>query len=163
VPEAEAIAGSWREQYATDAAHGMWLHVTLIYPFRDSSQIDAKTWHEITRALQPFRRFGFRLVGTAYFPGPPPVLYLVPEPSAPFVEMTQGLAAAFPDTPPYGGAHEEIIPHVSVADSDDLELLAEIEADVNHGLPLAATAREVELLVHEPAGWRRKTALGLEP
>jgi hypothetical protein len=50
-----------------------------------------------------------------------------------------------------------------VADSDDLELLAEIEADLNHGLPLAATAREVELLVHEPAGWRRKTALGLEP
>lgn len=156
MPEAEAVASSWRRQFATDATEGMWAHLTLIYPFRDSSQVDAGTWREIVHVLRPFRSFAFRLTRTAYFHGEPPVLYLVPEPSSPFVRMTETLAAAFPDTPPYGGAFDEVVPHVSVADRDDLELLAEIEMDLKRRLPIAATAREVQLVFHQPEGWRRQ-------
>jgi hypothetical protein len=161
VPEAEAIAGSWRRQFATDAAQGMWAHLTLIYPFRDSSQVDPGTWREIVRVLRSFRSFAFRLTRTAYFHGEPPVLYLVPEPSSPFVAMTEDLAAVFPDTPPYGGAFDEVVPHVSVADRDDVELLAEIEGDLERRLPIAAAAREVQLVVHQPEGWRLQRSVRL--
>jgi 2'-5' RNA ligase len=161
VPEAEAVAGPWRRQFATDAAHGMWAHVTLIYPFRDSSKVDAPTWQEIVGALRPFRRFAFRLTRTGYFHGEPHVLYLVPQPSSRFVEMTETLAAAFPDTPPYEGALDEVVPHVSVADRNDVELLAEIEADLKRHLPIGAIAREVQLVFHKPEGWRLQQSFRL--
>ena len=45
----------------------------------------------------------------------PDVVYLAPEPDAPFRRLTAALASAFPDYPPYEGAHEEVIPHLTVA------------------------------------------------
>jgi hypothetical protein len=75
--------------------------------------------------------------------------------------MTNALVVAFPDTPPYGGMFDDIIPHLSVADQDDFDLLAEIETDVKQHLPIVATARQVELVVHHPGGWQRHRSIDL--
>jgi 2'-5' RNA ligase len=161
VPEAEEAVGHWRRRHASDAADGMWAHVTLLYPFRDSSAVDETACRGIEAALSPFGSFEFELVATAYFRSEPTVLYLVPAPAAPFVAMTRALAAAFPDTPPYGGAYAEVVPHLSVGDEADASLLAEAEADVSRRLPIGARAGEAELVEHAPSGWRRRHVVTL--
>jgi 2'-5' RNA ligase len=161
VPEAELSVGPWRLQYASDAANGMWAHVTLIYPFRDSARIDATTMRGIERVVASFVSFPFTLSTVEYFRSPPVVLYLAPEPAAPFQELTRAFARVFPDAPPYGGVFDEIVPHVTVADENDLEILATIEAEVASRLPIKAIAREVELVEHAPQGWSRRQSFNL--
>ena len=88
-------------------------------------------------------------------------LDLVPEPAGPFVELTRALVAAFSAYPPYGGRHEEIVPHLTVATAD-AETLAEVAATVGASLPLAAPVVEAWLMqVDEGGRWhlRRRFAL----
>lgn len=161
VPETEPAVGDWRLRHAGDAADGMWAHVTLLYPFRDSSAVDENVLGAVARALAPFASFHFALTATAYFGGERAVLYLVPEPAAPFVAMTRALVAAFPETPPYGGILEDVVPHLSVGDEEDAALLAEAEADLRTRLPIEARVAEVELVEHAPEGWRRRRTFTL--
>jgi hypothetical protein len=56
---------------------------------------------------------------------------------------------------------DEIIPHVTIADEEDREILAAIEAEVGLRLPIKATAREVELVEHAAQGWSRRQSFRL--
>jgi hypothetical protein len=141
----------------------MWAHVTLIYPFRDSSLLSTETARGVADVLGGFGSFSFTLTAATYFRCPRVVLYLRPEPAAPFEDLTRALASAFPETPPYGGAFEDIVPHLSVADERDPDLLATIEADVSPRLPIEATARKVELVEHAAEGWRLRQTFMLAP
>jgi 2'-5' RNA ligase len=153
--------GAWRLQYASDAADGMWAHITLIYPFRDSARIDAETMRGIASVVTSFVSFTFMLTTVEYFRSPLVVLYLALEPAAPFQELTRALARMFPDASPYGGVFDEIVPHVTIADENDPEILATIEAEVGSRLPIKAIAREVELVEHAPQGWSRRQSFRL--
>jgi 2'-5' RNA ligase superfamily len=139
----------------------MWAHVTLIYPFRDSSLLNNATARGVADVLSGFTSFPFRLTAAKYFRSPQVVLYLGSEPAAPFANLIQALATAFTDTPPYGGVFEDIVPHLSVADEQDTGLLTTIEADVTPRLPIEATAREVELVEHAAEGWRLRQTFTL--
>ena len=61
--------------------------------------------------------------------GAPAVLYIAPEPDGPFRELTDALAQAFPEHPPYDGAFAEVVPHLTVAWHHDAPV-DEIRADV---------------------------------
>jgi hypothetical protein len=161
VPDAEPLIGPWRLQYASDARDGMRAHITLIYPFRDSARIDAGTIEAIGSVLSSFASFTFTLTAVEYFRRPAVVLYLAPEPAAPFQELTRAFARTFPDAPPYEGVFDEIIPHVKIADEQDPEILATIEAEVGSSLPIEATAREVELVELGPQGWALRRSFRL--
>jgi len=69
------------------------------------------------------------------------LVYLAPNPAEPFQHLTEMLAAAFPDWPPYGGAFDGVVPHLSIGEELSEPELAAL-ADL---LPLAATADEVTL------------------
>jgi hypothetical protein len=139
----------------------MWAHVTLIYRFRDSSQIGAETVSVIASVVASFASFAFSLTKAEYFRSPAVVLYLAPEPGEPFRALTPAFASSFPDAPPYRGVFEEIVPHVSIGDKEDPEILGTIEADVEARLPIQAIAREVELVEHAPEGWRPRRSFTL--
>ena len=66
------------------------------------------------------------------------VLWLAPEPADPFVALTAAVAAAFPAYPPYGGAHDEVIPHLTVGHDAPEARLRDAEADVLPRLPVSA-------------------------
>jgi hypothetical protein len=87
--------GSWRRRYATDAADGMWAHVTLIYPFRESARLDAESSRSIASVLGRFASFTFTSTTAEYFKSPRLVLYLAAEPAAPFEAITRALTRAF--------------------------------------------------------------------
>ena len=94
------------------ATAGVPAHVTLLFPFLPSEDLTPVVRNRLARIAATGRPFDVRFERTGRFPG---VLWLAPEPPAPFVELTERIAAAFPDHPPYEGAHADIIPHLSVA------------------------------------------------
>src|SRR5205085_5679952 len=84
----------------------------------------------------------------------PDVLYLAPKPAAPFKALIAALAAEFPDYPPYGGVHPEVIPHLTVADRGPLEAIAaEFAAAAAGRLPIAARAEQVALMDNRTGPW----------
>jgi hypothetical protein len=141
VPEAEALVGDLRLAHDPSAEAGIPAHVTLLYPFVEPSAIGEEMFEDLRTMFAATAPFHFRLVEPRWFEGE--VLYLAPEPAVPFVWMTERLASRFPEHAPYGGAFDEIVPHLTVA----MRGSAEMETELRAGLPLAAVASEVLLLV----------------
>ncbi|MDF2749992.1 MAG: LigT-like protein [Gaiellaceae bacterium] len=161
VPEAAQHVDPHRRRYTRAHVAGLPPHVTLLYPFVDSAELTAGVLRDTGRVVADVSRFEVRFRSAARLEGSPPTLYLVPEPAGPFVELTRALVAAFPAYPPYGGRHEEIVPHLTVATAD-AETLAEVAATVGASLPLAAPVVEAWLMqVDEGGRWhlRRRFAL----
>lgn len=129
-------------------SHGMPPHVTLLYPSPDDPAAIAET-------LSGFPPFGVTFARVNRFPG---TLWLEPDPSEPFVEMTEALCARFPDHRPYGGTFTEIVPHLTVAQAEFETAVDEAQA----WLPLRTRAcRSVLLEATEPDRWRETATFEL--
>jgi hypothetical protein len=160
-PEAEALVGDLRRRYDPSAAFGAPPHVTVLVPFAPPDEIDEAVLADlrdlfagvpaIETVFREARRF-------------PRTLYLAPEPEERFRDLTERVVARWPAHPPYGGVFDDVIPHLTVADGVDEDVLEACRARVEPGLPLRAIAREVRLLVgaNEPPGWtvRGRFAMG---
>jgi len=157
LPELEPLIGGWRRRYTGDGARGMPPHVTLIIPFADSSEVDARL-AAVGTLLGAFAPFEIELLETARFSD---VLYLRPQPAEPFVRMTEALVEAFPEFPPYGGEFDEVVPHVTVVQSDD-EVLTAAEKELVTQLPAKTRVERAWLVENTPQGWRRPSAFPLE-
>ena len=92
---------------------------------------------DLERYFSDVTTFGFSLAGVSEFPGGP--TYLAPEPAAVFRRLTVGLLRVFPEFPPYGGAFDDVVPHLSVPllDGEDTETL---RAELHRRLPIEAVA-----------------------
>lgn len=147
VPEAEAAAGRCRSLYDPSAAVGVPAHVTILYPFKSPGAITEQDLDALRAIFGRSPQFDFALAELRRFPD---VLYLAPEPSAPFVALTEAVVARYPETPPYGGVYAEIIPHLTLAQPADATDLEQIEAEFRgtcaRHLPVRATAAEVVLM-----------------
>jgi 2'-5' RNA ligase len=152
-PEAEAVVGPWRRRYTPSGAAGMPAHITLLAPFPDSDALGADETHRVEEVLGQFAPTELSLATAAYFEGPPTVLYLQPEPAAPFREMSEALMRSFPQHPPYGDSAGRIVPHLTVATRLERGELAAIEAEVAAALPIAAKAVEAWLMEYADQAW----------
>jgi 2'-5' RNA ligase len=156
VADAEPVVGDWRANHDPSAAAGMPAHVTVLYPFIPPESIDAASEQELEALAGAFPRFRFELADVGRFPG---VLYLDPKPREPFVRLTQLVVARWPDYPPYGGEFDEVVPHLTVAQGSDPPGLGNA---LSEKLPLAAEAREVQLMTQDRAGrWSVKASFPL--
>jgi 2'-5' RNA ligase len=149
VPDAEPVVGKWRESYDS-ALHGVPAHVTLLFPFVPREQVDDALLAELSELFASQPAFSFSLSRVERFPD---VTWLAPEPAEPFRRLTELILARYPAYPPYEGIHDEIIPHLTVADAAIGE---EIDSALAPHLPIGAKANEVTLLVEDGSGrWRR--------
>ncbi len=139
VAEAEPLVGHWRERFDGSAADGVPAHVTLIYPFIAVEWLNRTVIDAIREEFAPVAPFDFALVAPARFPG---VLYLQPEPEAPFRALVGALVSRYPDHPPYGGEFDDAIRHLTVAQSEDEDVLSWISSELESGLPIRAHASE---------------------
>ncbi|HZC28969.1 MAG TPA: 2'-5' RNA ligase family protein [Gaiellaceae bacterium] len=137
VPAAEPIIGPLRERHDPSAAAGMPAHVTVLYPFAPTRALDGRVEAELESLVSGFPPFEYRLERFGRFPG---VLYLQPEPARPFVALTQTIHERWPEYPPYEGAYDEIIPHLTVAAGPEPE---RAEAEIAAQLPLTTRAEEL--------------------
>jgi hypothetical protein len=149
VPAAEPLVADVRTAYDPSAALGVPAHITLLYPFVEPRAITEDTVATLHAAFVRHEPFGFSLREARWFGRE--TLYLAPEPAAPFLGLIEELAAGFPDHPLYGGAFEEVIPHLTVADPGRLGLappgLRDVVEGLERRLPVEAVADEVHLMV----------------
>jgi 2'-5' RNA ligase len=146
VPEAEFLHHRAPDDGARLGVTGLPMHVTVLYPFLETSEIDIKVQRQLQALAAARSPFEFSLSGIGRFPG---VLYLATTPEEEFVELTLAVQARWPSHPLYGGAYEEITPHLTLALDDEPPGLA---AAVEPALPIRAVARELLLMVNEPDG-----------
>jgi len=155
VAEAEPRVRSLRDRFHPVARLGVPAHVTVLFPFMAPERIDEQTLRTIRAALAGTVGFAFSLSRIGRFPL---TAYLAPEPVAPFVALTEGLARAFPEFPPFGGEFETIVPHLTVAhgSAPDAEVAhAELARVIATGGPIHARCDAVELLENSSGVWRR--------
>jgi 2'-5' RNA ligase len=159
-----AVVAAHRRALTTDGADGMPPHVTLLYPFADDADLTEGEIERLRRALGPFAPFDVALTRFARFHAHPSVLYLEPEPVEVFLGMITALSGAFPAFPPFGGIHETVIPHLTLAYSDDDAALDVVEVEVGRHLPIHARVAEVAVMEYGGDAWRprERIALGAE-
>ena len=160
----DPIIGLWRARYTADGRDGMPAHITLLYPWIEQENLVASDISKVRDVLATFGAFDFALTSIASFPPPPMVLYLRSEPQDTFIKMTEALAAAFLERPPYGGEFEEIVPHATIVETDpNPSLESEVRRSVQRHLPIREHANEVWIMAYRQNRWWRESALGLAP
>lgn len=158
IPEAEPAVRGWRERLDPSARAGVPAHVTALFPFLEESRLDPSVHAALEDVLGSHPAFDLRFEKSGRLPD---VLYLVPEPATPLIRLTEAIAARWPEAPPYGGRFAEIVPHLTIAQGQDEEVLEEIEADLAGRLPFTSRISSVELMVHDGTNWQARASFAL--
>lgn len=156
VPAAEALVSTWRARFDASAAEGMPAHITALYPFLPQHRLSDAVLGRLREicaavpaldiAFQHVRRF-------------PDVVYLAPEPDRELRALTIAIARQWPEAPPYAGAFDEVVPHLTVAHHAGPAEAAHVEAQLRAGLPCRARLTEACLYVFDGARWRARERL----
>lgn len=163
VPAAEPVVGGHRQQLDGAAVWGVPAHVTVLGPFCAKGVNDdvITTLAAVVRSLSAF---DCSFVRTHWFGED--VLWLDPEPAQPFRQLIAAVWQAFPEYPPYGGAFDDVVPHLTIAEQRlaDLSTLRAVERSVQSGLPIAARVESVLLIAgtQAPNSWRVLNELCLD-
>lgn len=161
VPQAEAHVASLRNRFDASVHVGVPAHITVLVPFMAPDQITPAVLVQIQAALNQVASFAFSLSQVRRFPA---TAYLAPEPAQPFIALTQALVHAFPEFPPFGGEHESIVPHLTVANgnSSEAELAAtELQALVQSIGPISSFCSSVALLENSSGVWKEMHVFAL--
>jgi hypothetical protein len=101
--------------------------------------------------------FQFALTEVRRFPN---ALYLAPEPEERFRALIDAVAARFPESPPYEGQYEDVIPHLTVIyleDGQEIDTTAEaLAADADEVLPIVGEVAGVMLLEKIGGEWKKR-------
>ncbi len=155
VPEADPVVGEHRQHLDVAAAWGVPAHVTVLYPFVAPMAVDEAVVGALTAAVASVSAFDCSFRRTRWFEDD--VLWLDPEPDEPFRRLTGAVWGAFPQHPPYGGAHDDVIAHLTVAQRRpaDLPALRAAEHAVRSRLPLTTTIDRLLLIAgtQAPRSW----------
>jgi len=159
-PPLEAV---YREAYPGGVARGIPLHITVLYPFVPVAELGEDELAQVRAAVEPHRAFEFALARVETFAE---VVWLAPEPAESFRALLSDVQRAFPAYPPYGGLHDEVIPHATLTTVEPGQLdttLATLRPRVEPLLPLAQRADALTLLVEEePDRWRERLRITLK-
>jgi 2'-5' RNA ligase superfamily protein len=129
IPVAEAAA-------YYDGQPGVPAHLTILFPFPGPDEVDADALADL---FGRFPAFDFVLDRIETFEDG--TRWLHPVPAAPFVDLTAAVEQRWPDHPPYEGAFDEVIPHMTITVGDV-------------PLPVAGRATEIRWMEkHEDGTW----------
>jgi 2'-5' RNA ligase len=151
VPAVEPVVSRWRERFDPSAAHGMPAHVTTLYPFLAEHRLTSEVVTELAQLCSGMPALEVHFRRAARFPD---VLYLDPEPADDLRALTLAIAARWPEARPYGGAFDEVIPHLTVATGLRGAGLDAIEADLRNELPVSTRLAEARLYIFDGEFWR---------
>lgn len=157
IPEADGLVASFRERYTPSAAEGMPAHITINYPFQPSEPDREFTIDQLASLFSGFHSTQFSLTEIC---SSSDTLYLAVEPEQPFRKLIEAVADKYPESPPYGGIHDDVIPHVTVAEpkteSEFNSIIQEFALASVGKLPIKAWAREVWLMDHMGSRWIKR-------
>jgi 2'-5' RNA ligase len=124
-------------------------HVTLLYPFMAPAALTDDIRRRVAAIVAAEQAFSFTLRQVRRWPG---VVWLAPEPDAPFRSLIASLRAEFPDFPPYGGAYAEVVPHVTIVEDERPDWLEAAERALPAMLPVRDVAREAQVIATREDG-----------
>lgn len=116
-------------------------HVTVLGPFVD--RLDADTCRQVAAIAADTAPFGFRLERLGTFPNG--IIHLLPEPAAPFRELTRRFVAAFPQFPPYAGEFPDPTPHLTLDARSETVTEASTRALLGSLVPARCRAERLDL------------------
>lgn len=151
-PELDPLLDPIRQGRDPSAAQGLGAHVTVLFPFQAPNPPARRALAAIC-AKTPVFEVTFPQLGRF-----PKVLYLDPDPAAPFIDLTQAVWHAFPSCPPYGGVFDGIVPHLTLAQGTEAR---DLTPDLP--LPLFARATCVSHLTLEDSLWQEVDRLPFDP
>ena len=135
-------------------------HVTVLYPFVDTDDLTDALHDELVGFVAGFGAFHCTFAAVGRFPD---VTYLVPEPEAAFRELTAAVHSLWPDHPPYEGAFDDVVPHLTLAQTDDAATLDAVAAAIAASLPIGTDVAVVELWAEHTDGiWRKRWRFPLD-
>lgn len=143
-----------------DAAAGAGVpdHVTILFPFLPPDRLASGVRDDLARIAALHEPFDVRFARIGRWPE---LVYLVPDPSAPFIRLTDAVVTRYPDYPPYGGSYDEVVPHLTVVGSA-VAPLDEIAGESERHLPFGCRVTHLEVLVQRGTGaWRRRWRIPL--
>jgi len=143
-PEAEELVHKWREELDPAAGWGIPAHITLLYPFAPPDRITDEMLATVKETVGTSRSFHYSLRDVRWFGDQ--VVYLAPNPEAPFLSLIHSLVGAFPAYLPYGGRFAEVVPHLTVGNGAAVGRLQEVARALAGQLPIHAVASQVLLM-----------------
>ncbi len=145
LPELAAFTSRWRASSHAPGHPGLTIerrfppHLTLLTPWLDPQHPQALARARAVAARHPPMRLSFTEVRT-FNDGR--VVWLVPEPDESVRSLLDDVLAAFPECRPYGGAHQPVVPHLTVSADAGPGVLDEVRSAIaEHGPLTAATDR----------------------
>ncbi len=167
VPEAEPAVGEHRARLDSSARDGVPAHLTVLYPFLPPSSIDDAVLASLRRLFAGFAPFDVTLDRVSWFGED--VVWLAPRDDGPFRALIGATRAAFPECPPYGNKHADVIPHLTIGDRADPGALRAAAEAVRGHLPVGARVIGVTLMAGPapgnlevpPGQWRTLAAFPL--
>ncbi|HYO20015.1 MAG TPA: 2'-5' RNA ligase family protein [Dermatophilaceae bacterium] len=164
-PAADAVVGDQRKRLDRAAHAGVPAHLTVAYPFK--ADLVTKDHRRLTELFLAFHEFAVRGERTGWFDHA--VVFVVPEDPGSLIALTEAVQEAFPAYPIYGGAFDEVVPHVTIGHDQTMDVLQAAERVVLDRLPFRQLVDHVELwsgppLPMAPEGsWRHARDYALCP
>jgi hypothetical protein len=159
VDAARELVASWLHLLPA-AGRSLPPHVTALWPFLPVAALDGAVERRLEELLSGAQPFAFALTRVATLAD---AAVLVPEPAEPFAALTRLLWGEWPECPPYGGAFDDVVPHLTVAIEPSTADRSSIEEALSPLLPLEVRAAEVLLIEETVSGAlreRRRLMLG---
>ena len=150
IAEAEPLVAEHRLRFDPVARRGVPAHVTALFPFLARDDLDVDVLARVAAVAATREPFDYIFATTQWFDRD--VLFLAPDHPAPFVSLTRALVREFPDHPPYGGAYDDLAPHLTVAHGSREADLDVLEAELTAGLPIAGRAGHLTLMTEDEEG-----------
>jgi len=160
IDDAEPFEEIRREFAPRSIVRGIPFHITLLHPFARREELTEALLVDVRSFFATRKPFEFELARVAMWPRD---VYAVPEPDGELRNCIQALFALFPQWPPYGGIHPDVVPHATLAeDLDAKSVYPEIERRAAPLLPRRCQARDVALLEEfERDRWRERERFSL--
>ena len=174
IPAAEPAVAQHRARHDLAARVGVPAHVTVAYPFKPVERLTTADFGALSELFADTSPFELTFAATGWFADE--VLFLDPTDPAPITALTRLVESAFPQYPIYGGAFDDVHPHLTVGHTTDdttghttgdttdhtpgYAVLRAIEREVRPHLPITHLVHTVELwtgpaLKTQTPGWRR--------
>lgn len=138
------VIDRYRRRLDPSARYEMPAHVTVLWPFAPPASLTEAVLERLEALFAQVDAFDYRLARTGWFERR--VLYLAPTPVEAFRDLTTRVAAAFPEYPPYEGAFDDIVPHVTVAAEKPPALMAATGWLARRSLPVEGRVTEIWLM-----------------
>lgn len=148
VTSADAIIGSWRRAYCEP---GLPAHITALYPFRPLDLITTEDHFALRQVASRRAATSTRFIACGRFPS---VSFLEPDNASFYVRLTADIEQLWPECPPYGGAFDEVHPHLTIAEAVDPSEQDEIERAIDPSLPFEAQIEELWLIAFDGDQWQ---------